>query len=97
MTMTEEVDDFARMFLGPPGQAQREARQQRAKKERRTQLTPKQRKRGGVRTTQVNYRCTPAHQQLSKDVAKAMGCSVADVMEEALLILAAQKGIEAPE
>lgn len=93
--MTDEVDAFLGMFAEPLGDKQRAARQVRAKKERRTQLTPKQRKRGGVRTTQINYRCSPEYRALADKLKDAMDVSIADVMEEALAMLAEAKGIEA--
>jgi predicted HicB family RNase H-like nuclease len=92
--MNEEIDSFASMFDGPPGEKQREARKARMKAERRTQLTEKQRKRGdgGVRTTQINFRCSPAFRELAAGMAKQLGCSIADVMEQALELLASEKG-----
>jgi predicted HicB family RNase H-like nuclease len=93
--MNEEIDSFASMFDGPPGERQREARAARKKAERRTQLTEKQRKRAGgnaVRTDQINFRCSPAFHELAAGMAKHLGCSIADVMEEALQMLASSKG-----
>lgn len=93
--MSEEVTPFEQMFMGPPGKSQREALQERGRRERRTQLTPKQRKRGGVRTTQINYRCTPHHHELALGMARFLNCSVADAMEDALVLLAETKGYKA--
>lgn len=95
--MTEEVDSFAAMFGGPPGERQRVAREERAKKERRTQLTAKQRKRGGVRTKQINFRCSPEFLELVKGLQQHLGgdASIADVLEEAANLLADAKGYEA--
>lgn len=93
--MSEEtVDDFLSMFAGPPGEAQRSAREARAKRERRTQLTKKQRKRGGVRTTQINFRCSPAFKADVKGMSEFLGCSMADVLEDALSLLAEAKGYD---
>jgi len=92
--MIDEVDSFAQMFAGPPGERQRAARQARATKERRTQLTAKQRKRGGVRTTQINFRCSPEFKELVAGLAKHLDCSIADVLEDAAEMLAKAKGYE---
>lgn len=93
--MSDEVDALITMFKGPPGEEQRAARQIRAKKERRTQLTPKQRKRGGVRTTQINYRCSPAYRAAVDRCVTAAGgtTSIADIMEEALALYVEQQGL----
>jgi hypothetical protein len=90
--MNDEVDSFAAMFNGPPGERQRAARKARIKAERRTQLTEKQRKRNPVRTTQINFRCSPAFRELVAGMAKHLDYSIADVMEEALQMLAGAKG-----
>jgi hypothetical protein len=82
------------MFGEPPGEKQRASRQERAKKERRTQLTAKQRKRGGVRTTQINFRCSPEFRELVSGLASQLNCSIADVLEEAANMLADAKGHE---
>ena len=92
----EEIDSFLAMFAGPPGDRQREARKARMKAERRTQLTEKQRSsrtaRTAVRTTQINFRCSPAFRELAAGMAKHLDYSIADVMEEALDMLASAKG-----
>lgn len=92
----EDVDSFAAMFNGPPGEAQRAARQTRSKAERRAQMTDKERKRsrGAVRTAQINFRCSPAFRELAAGLSKHLDCSIADVMEEALDMLAQAKGYE---
>ena len=95
MSEFSTVDSFASLFPGGrPGELQREARKARIKAERRTQLTEKQRRRGGnaVRTTQMNFRRSPAFRELAAGVAKHLECSIADVMEEALEMLASAKG-----
>jgi hypothetical protein len=94
MSEQDQVDSFASMFPGPPGERHREARNARVKAERRMQLTEKQRRRGGnaVRTTQINFRCSPAFRELAAGMAKHLKCSIADVMEEALDVLASAKG-----
>lgn len=91
----EEIDSFTSMFGGPPGAEQRVARKTRKKAERRTQLTEKQRSRGNaVRTSQINFRCSPAFRELVAGLAKHLDCSIADVMEEALQMLASAKGYQ---
>src|SRR5262245_39334093 len=94
MTNEEQVDSFAKLFPGPPGDQQREARKSRIKAERRAQLTEKQRRRGGnaVRTTQINFRCSPAFRELAAGMAKHLECSIADAREGALDLLASAKG-----
>lgn len=91
--MTEEVDSFATMFTEPPGKAAREAREQRAKKERRTQLTDKQRKRGGKRTRDISFRCSQEFIDLVHTLKTQLDCSIADVLEEAAHMYAESKGI----
>lgn len=91
MSRGEEVDSFIAFFPnGAPGEERRAERKKRAKKEKRTQLSPKQRKRGGVRTTQINYRCAPAYRDLISALAKHLDCSIADVAEDALEAFADQ-------
>jgi len=91
----EEIDSFTSMFGGPPGEDQRVARKARMKAERRTQLTEKQRSRGtAVRTSQINFRCSPAFRDLVAGMAKHLDCSIADVMDEALQLLASAKGYQ---
>ena len=94
MNEDQQVNSFTSLFAGPPGDQQREARKVRIKAERRAQLTEKQRKRGGnaVRTAQINFRCSPAFRELAAGVAKHLECSIADVMEDALDMLASAKG-----
>jgi hypothetical protein len=90
--MNEEVESFAAMFAEPPGERQRAVRKVRAKAEKRTQLTEKQRRRNAVRTTQINFRCAPAFRERVAGLAKHLDCSIADVMDEALQMLAEAKG-----
>jgi hypothetical protein len=94
MSDLEKVDSFDAMFAEAPGDRQREARKARIKAERRTTLTERQRRRGGnaVRTTQINFRCSPAFRELAAGMARRLDCSIADVMEQALDMLASAKG-----
>ena len=91
--MTDEIDSFAAMFAGPPSAARRGLREERARKERRTQLTEGQRRRVAVRTTQLNFRCSPAFKEAAFRVARHLDCSIADMMEIALEELARARGI----
>lgn len=89
--MTEEVDSFENMFPEGLGKA-REAREQRAKKEKRTQLTDKQRKRGGKRTRDISFRCSPEFIELVHALKTHFDCSIADVLQEAAELYAESKG-----
>lgn len=89
--MTDDVDSFAAMFAGPPGEAQRERRLERERAERRTQLTDAQRKRGAVRTQQLNFRCSPAFKTKLREIVDAEQSSVADVLEAALEVYAKRR------
>lgn len=92
--MSDEVDSFISMFGGKKPSSRRDQRQARAEKERRTQLTDKQRHRGAVRTENLNFRCSPEFK------AKLAGMqdhlegkpSYADILEDALDMLAKAKG-----
>lgn len=86
------VDSFAQAFGTPPDAEQRAARETRTRKERRAQLTERQRSRGAVRTTQINFRCSPAFKQLAHDLSDFLDGSIADTLEEALNLLAKTKG-----
>ncbi|WP_072377637.1 hypothetical protein [Hyphomicrobium sp. NDB2Meth4] len=90
---SNSVDRFMEMFATLP--AERSAlRKQRAKAERRSQLTAAQRQRQQAkRTSQINFRCSPeffadAH-HIKGYLAEQRGhpVSVADVLEEALVLL----------
>lgn len=92
---TDEVDAFTSMFLEPPGQ-RRQARQQRAKRERRTQLTDRQRDRAAVRTEQINFRCSREFKTLLRTMQDHLGkrdWSIANILEEALEDFAAKHGV----
>lgn len=93
MSMSEDVDSFAAMFSEPLA-SRRKAREVRVQKERRTQLTDKQRTRSAVRTEQINFRCSPAFKALVHAIKDHMGVSVADALEEALDLLAKAKGLK---
>ncbi len=88
------VDDFAAMFA-VPGLKQGPARlDERRRLEQRGAMTERQRKRGAVRTTQINVRCSPDFRELVAGLTKHCDASIADVMEEALAMLAMAKGYE---
>ena len=92
--MSEEIDSFVSMFSGPPGDKQREVRKARMKKERRTQLTEKQRKRSATRTEQINFRCSPEFRALVAKLTQQLDLSIADLIERALDLLATEQGRE---
>ena len=97
MTSDDEIE-FASLFAATRyGQsAKSEARIQ---AERRAAMTDKQRSRGGrARSTQENFRCTPAHKKLAAGLADFVSTttgekvSLADIYEEAVALLAKKKG-----
>lgn len=82
---TDDAGDFKSMFKElMPGDRQRQAREDRKKREKRSQLTAKQRRRSAVRTAQVNFRCSPALRDQLNHMAKALDISVADLLEDAI-------------
>lgn len=87
-TEKEEVADFASMFGG--GYAKTDRTEQRLRAERRASMTEKQRHRkgGAMRTAQLNFRCSPAFKKLASGLAKHRDCSIADMMEDAVAMLA---------
>ena len=82
--MSDDIDSFVAMFPGPPGADRRAAREARARHERRTQQTEKQRRRRAVRTTQLNFRCSPEFKERTTRLARRLNRSIADVMEAAI-------------
>jgi len=99
--MDEKADSFIGSFdslpskpnaldADPVGSA-RKRLEARKEAERKTQLSEKQRRRKAVRTTQINFRCTPAFRELSAALAKHLDCSVADLIEEAVVAHAKRK------
>ncbi len=90
----QEVESFLNMFATL---SQSDRTERRIKAEKRSALTDKQRKRGAVRTAQINYRCSPAYKALASDLAKHCNVSIADVMEEALAMLAKAKKFKGGE
>ena len=92
----QEVESFASMFAAGFG-AKPDRIERRMKAEKRSALTDKQRKRGAVRTAQINYRCTPAYKGLASELAKHCDASIADVMEEALALIAKAKKFKGGE
>ena len=90
----EAIDSFESMFSGPPA-SRRQAREARVQKERRTQLTEKQRGRSGVRTAQINFRCSPEYKARLHAIQEHLdGMAIADIQEEALELLAKAKGFK---
>jgi len=97
MNDTDENESFAKMFLAAGFAARSERTQQRLRAERRSTMSTKQRHRGATRTAQINFRCTPDFKVLAAGLAKHCDASVADVMEEALALLAREKGYRGGE
>ena len=92
----ETVDSFASLFT--TGYAQQPDRiVQRKKAEKRAGLSDRQRKRGAVRTAQINFRCSPEFKNLAVGLAKHSDASIADIMEEALTALAKAKKFKGSE
>ena len=89
---SDEIDAFASMFDGPP-KNRTAVREARAKKERQTQQTDKQRQRTAVRTAQINFRCTPEFKERVQGLQGHLGkgWSIADILEEALALYAPTK------
>ena len=72
----------------------REARKTRMKKERRTQLTEKQRQRTATRTDQINFRCSPEFRAEVAVFCKQLDISIADLMERALDLLKKEQSVQ---
>jgi hypothetical protein len=99
--MDEKADSFIGSFDRLPSRPDaldadsvgfaRKRLEARKEAERKTQLSEKQRRRKAVRTTQINFRCTPAFRELSAALAKHLDCSVADLIEEAVVTHAKRK------
>lgn len=92
MPATDDFTGFTAQFKGLPLNTRR--RKERAQRERRASLTEKQRHPGGkraVRTTQMNFRCSPDFKELTKTLAAQLDCSVADLLEDAVKLLAQKK------
>lgn len=90
MSDEEAVQSFASLFAAGFG-VQPDRVEKRMRAEKRSALTEKQRKRGAIRTAQLNFRCSPAFKELAAGMAKHSDTSIADVMEEALAMLAKAK------
>ena len=93
--MESDEIEFRSMFKGGSKIGDGHRVEARAKAERRSTMTAKERARGGKgrsRSLQMNFRCSPAFKALAAGLAKDMGVSVADVLEEAVHGLAKKKG-----
>lgn len=88
------IDRFADVFGNERPEKQKAARDERVRKERRTQLTEKQRRRGAVRTAQLNFRCSPEFKQLVTELSQFLDLGVADTMEAAVALLVKAKGFK---
>ena len=94
--MIDEVDNWLDHFKDLPS-TRRVSREERAKQERRTQLTDRQRERApAVRTDQINFRCSAAFKAKTKVMQKHGGAnrSIADVLEQAVDLLAKHEGLD---
>jgi len=100
----DDVDSWAEYFSDLRPASRRSEREARAKQERRTQLTEKQRERSSaaVRTEQINFRCSGDFKSnvagMQTHLHKKRGGrkpSIADVLEEALALLAKTEGYNA--
>jgi hypothetical protein len=90
MREDEAVESFASMFQAGFA-AEPERIEKRLRSEKRSTQTPKQRKRGAVRTTKITFRCSPEFHALAKALGQHTGLSVADLAEEAFDLLAKAK------
>ena len=72
------------------------ATEARLQAERRAGMTPRQRARRAVRTAQVNFRADPIVKAVAEAIADKLNCSVADVMERAILELAKKEKVQHP-
>lgn len=97
MSESDENESFAKMFLAAGYAAKPERVEHRLRAERRSTMSTGQRRRGATRTTQINFRCTPAFKALSAGLAKHCDKSVADIMEEAVSFLAKAHGYRGGE
>ena len=68
----------------------------RAQKERRTQLTDKQRSRSAAHTSQINFRCLPEFKTRLNGLKAFLGkgASIADIMEEAFDLIAEREVLQ---
>ena len=89
----DKIDSFAAMFAGSGFAANAERIEARATAERRQNLSDKQRSHSAKRSAQLNFRCSPAFKAQVVALTKHMGSSVADMMEEAVALLAREKGL----
>ncbi len=86
----EVVESFESLFIAA-FDAHDDQLERRMRAERRTALTDKQRKRGPGRTAQLNFRCTPALKRKVAGLVKHCNFSIAELMEEAIEMYAAQR------
>lgn len=88
-----EVDDFAAMFSSGYGST-KDRLKTRAAKERRSNLSEKERKRVATRTAQLNFRCSPEFKDRVAAVSKQLDCSIADMFELAIDALVEAKRLK---
>ncbi|MFA5956133.1 hypothetical protein [Hyphomicrobium sp.] len=95
---TAFANAFSKVNYGSPKSASKTA--SRVKAERRAVMTDKQRSKGESRnrTIQMNFRCTPSLKRLATGLSGHMAAqsgkdvSIADMLEQAVELLAKQKG-----
>lgn len=91
----DNVESFTSLFakgFGAPGRIEK-----RIASEKRSSMSDRQRKRGAVRTAQINFRCSPGFKRDVAGVADHCDASIADVLEEALAMFAKAKGYKGAE
>lgn len=87
----DEGTDYTNLFQNAFATA-KASKDERLRKERRANRTPKERNRGGkggvTRSAQINFRATPMTKKLLELVATKTGKSTGDLLEEAIADLA---------
>jgi len=91
MTTDEEGIDFSSVFRGRFVSA--EHTELRLKAERRAGMTPGQRAKRAKKTESLNFRCSPEVRALADTLAEKLECGLSDVLERALLDLAAKEKV----
>lgn len=78
---SEEPDDWSSPFFDRQTLGEGRNIRSRAKKERRSQLTAKQRRRTATRTVQFNFRCSQECKDRADRLADRLQCSLPDLVE----------------
>lgn len=93
MTIDEEGIDFSSVFRDKFVSAART--EERLKAERRAGMTPRQRAKRAKKTESLNFRCSPEVRALAATLAEKLDCGLSDVLERAVLDLAAKEKVQA--